>query len=326
MDSARLRGWLGRHIRITGMSRLSGGAIQQNWALDVERHGVPEAWVLRTDNVATLPESLTRAQEFALLRAARAAGVTVAEPLLLCEDPAITGAPFFVMRRVAGEASGHGNARRAAASGGDAALAAAHGRELARVHRIAPPDFLGSPPLSSIAGFIGEMRARIDALGRPRPQLEWALRYLQTHPSPPRPPVLCHRDFRSGNIMIADGRINAVLDWEFTAWGDPHEDLGWFTARCWRFGQDGLEAGGIGPLDAFLAGYAAEAGWQPLPGTVRYWQLAATIRWAVIAAGQAERHLSGRETSLELALTGHMVPELESEALEMTERLRAGTA
>ena len=252
--------------------------------------------------------------------------MTVAEPLLLCEEAGITGAPFFIMRRVAGEASGHANAKRAAGVGGDAALAEAHGRELARVHRILPPAFLGDAPASPIAAFIAEMRARIDALGTARPQLEWALRFLECHPPPQHAPVLCHRDFRTGNIMIDQGRITAVLDWEFAAWGDPHEDLGWFTARCWRFGQDALEAGGIGPLDAFLEGYAAEAGWRPEPRALRLWQLAATIRWAVIAAGQAARHLSGREASLELALTGHMVPELEHEALEMTERLRAGSA
>jgi hypothetical protein len=51
---------------------------------------------------------------------------------------------------------------------------------------------------------------------------------------------------------------------------------------------------------------------------VHWWELAATVRWAVIAAAQAERHLSGREDNLELALTGHIVPELEMDVLRMT--------
>ena len=37
----------------------------------------------------------------------------------------------------------------------------------------------------------------------------------------------------------------------------------------------------------------------------------AHLRWAVIALEQGHRHVSGRELSLELALTGRMVPELE---------------
>ncbi|MDB5384145.1 MAG: phosphotransferase family protein, partial [Rhodospirillales bacterium] len=50
-------------LRITGAALLSGGAIQQNWALDVVLLGAPEAWVLRTDNAATLAVSLPRAAE-----------------------------------------------------------------------------------------------------------------------------------------------------------------------------------------------------------------------------------------------------------------------
>jgi hypothetical protein len=45
----------------------------------------------------------------------------------------------------------------------------------------------------------------------------------------------------------------------------------------------------------------------------------AHVSWAVIAIQQAERHLCGEETSLLLALTGHIVPELEYEILTMTE-------
>ncbi len=44
----------------------------------------------------------------------------------------------------------------------------------------------------------------------------------------------------------------------------------------------------------------------------------ALVRWAVIALQQAERHNSGAEPSLELALTAHVVPELEAEILIMT--------
>ena len=333
-DEGRLAAWLseaaGAPVVILARERLSGGAIQQNIALSVTRGGLAEEWVLRTDNAATLAVSLGRGAEFALLRAAYAAGVVVAEPLFGCEDRGVIGAPFFVMRRVAGSAAGHAAAKRAAAMGGDSALAAEHGRQIARIHRIRPPRadlaFLGEPPADATAAFIARMRGRLDEAGTPRPPLEYGLRMMERQAPAPLPTVLCHNDFRTGNTMQDGGRITAVLDWEFAAWGDPHEDLGWFTARCWRFGQNHLEAGGIGPMDAFLAGYAAEAGWQPDPGRVRFWQLGATIRWAVIAADQAARHLSGQEPSLELALTGHMVPELEWDVLNQAEALHAGKA
>jgi len=68
----------------------------------------------------------------------------------------------------------------------------------------------------------------------------------------------------------------------------------------------------------FYRGYEAEAGHALDRDRVPYWELAATIRWAVIALDQAERHRSGAERSLELALTGHIVRELEMDVLRMT--------
>jgi hypothetical protein len=44
----------------------------------------------------------------------------------------------------------------------------------------------------------------------------------------------------------------------------------------------------------------------------------AHLSWAIIALQQAERHSSGEERSLMLALTGHKVPELEYEIINMT--------
>jgi hypothetical protein len=45
----------------------------------------------------------------------------------------------------------------------------------------------------------------------------------------------------------------------------------------------------------------------------------AHIRWAVIALQQRERHRSGVERALELALTGHLLSDLEQEILALTE-------
>jgi len=97
------------------------------------------------------------------------------------------------------------------------------------------------------------------------------------------------------------------------------EDIGWFCARCWRFGAVAREAGGIGARDDFYRGYESVSG-KPLDREqARYWEVMAHMNWAVIAIQQAERHVSGEETSLLLALTGHIVPELEYEILTMTE-------
>lgn len=316
---AALQAWLPQGVRLGDMAQLSGGAIQQNWGVTVTVDGTPQSWVLRMDSAATLTHSRPRGEEFALLRAAFAAGVAVPEPLHLCTDTGVIGSAFFLMRRVEGVASAHRVVRSDTLGGGRSALAAELGRQLARIHAIRPGHpglgFLRPHPAEPpMRRFVAEMRAHLDAAGHVRPILEFGLRHLERHAPPPADVVLCHNDFRTGNIMLTEHGVTGVLDWEFAAWGDPHEDLGWLCAKCWRFGSP-HEVGGIGPRAALYAAYTAESGRAVDDAQVRLWELAATIRWAVIALSQAERHLSGAEPSLELALTGHIVPELELDVM-----------
>ena len=72
--------------------------------------------------------------------------------------------------------------------------------------------------------------------------------------------TLIHRDYRTGNYLVDEGRLAGVLDWEFAGWGDPREDIGWFTARCWRFGGVEREAGGIAPSRAVTAAATSRVG------------------------------------------------------------------
>ena len=123
--------------------------------------------------------------------------------------------------------------------------------------------------------------------------------------------MLIHQDFRTGNYMIDAAGLTGILDWEFAAWGDPMTDIGWFCARCWRFGAEELEAGGIAPRADFYRGYEQASGRRIDAAAVHFWEAMAHIRWAVIALQQAHRHIAGGERSLELALTGRLVPELE---------------
>src|ERR1700686_294755 len=101
-----------RAVEITGLELLAGGAIQQNWRFDAEFIGGALAGhhrlVLRTDAATGIPSSLGRTEEFAVLKAADAAGVAVPEPLFACADPAVIGKSFFVMRRLPGSAIGRG--------------------------------------------------------------------------------------------------------------------------------------------------------------------------------------------------------------------------
>lgn len=326
-ECARLGDWLavqaGAPVRILTTERLSGGAIQENHRLEIDV--ASGTWpghhdlVLRRDAASAVATSHSRAEEFALLKAAHTAGVTVPTPCVLCEDLSVLGVPFFLMHRVTGEARGSRLVKEAA----NADLVRSLGANLARIHSITPQGadlaFLGSPPPDPARAAVAQYRAYLDALPDPHPAVEWGLAWLADHAPTPGDIVLCHRDYRVGNLMIDGSKLSATLDWEFAGWSDPLEDIGWFLAKCWRFGRWEEDAGGLGPRDAFLAGYEDASNRKIDPAAVTYWEVMAHVRWAIIALQQAWRHVSGEEPSLELALTAHVVPELEAEILAMTE-------
>jgi aminoglycoside phosphotransferase (APT) family kinase protein len=187
---------------------------------------------------------------------------------------------------------------------------------LARIQTVRPPradlDFL---TVAGPARQIAEFRAYLDAHPAPRPVLEWALRWAETHLPEPLPPVLCHRDFRTGNYLVDGTRLAAILDWEFAGWGDPDEDIGWLCCKGWRFGRLDREAGGVADRAHFYRGYEGEAGRRLDPGRVKFWEVMANIRWAVIAMQQSDRYLMGGSRSLSTAITGRRATECELELL-----------
>ncbi|GJD59060.1 phosphotransferase family protein [Methylobacterium dankookense] len=326
---AALRDWIAARLgapdlALTEISPLSGGAIQENWRLRCTIAGAARDFVLRKDAAATIASSRTREQEFRLIEAAHRAGVRVPEPVGFCADAAVIGAPFALMGLVPGIGLGPRIVKEAGLGGDRARLAEELGRQLARIHAILPAGdtpprlaFLGAPDPDPALAEIRALRASLDGIGARRPAIEWGLRWAERRAPPCPASTLVHRDFRTGNYMVDEAGLTAILDWEFAGWGDPAQDLGWFCAACWRFGRPDLEAGGIAPRADFYRGYADEGG-RVDRERVAYWEVMAHLRWAVIALEQGYRHVSGRETSLELALTGRMAAELERAVLRLT--------
>jgi len=307
-------------VEITGLELLPGGAIQENWGLDAEFAGGrlvgKQRLVLRTNAATGIPSSLGRIEEFAVLQAVFGAGVSVPEPLWRCADPGVFGKPFFIMRRVAGTAQGRQITSDPALEPDLPAVAARLGEELARLQRIRPPHReLGFLPSIGAHHHIASFRAYLDDHPQPRPVLEWAARWLETHLPDPAAPVLCHRDFRTGNYMLDGAALTGILDWEFAGWGDPDEDIGWFCCKGWRFARLDREAGGIAGRTAFYRAYEAASGRNLDPDRVRFWEVLANLRWAVIALQQSDRCLLGGARDLSTAIIGRRATECELELL-----------
>lgn len=110
---------------------------------------------------------------------------------------------------------------------------------VARTHRLDPAEFEaaglarpGAGPGQARAS-LARWRAAVDTAGDvAAPLVRLALGWLEAHP-PARdePPVLVHGDCGPGQFLFADGRVTAVLDWEFAHLGDPMEDLALMRGR-----------------------------------------------------------------------------------------------
>lgn len=306
------------HGRLDG-GRLDGGAVSLDHALTLDIHGGPRdgrhPCVLRAETAGRSAPSIGKRREFAVLSAAFAAGVAAPEPLFECDDPGVLGPDFLIMRRAEGSGSGFAIVK------GDAPrpdLARELGRQLGLLHRVTPDapglERLPEPPACPAREALGHLRAWIGERARQDPVLAWGLRWLEVNAPPPGPVVLCHRDFRAGNYLVKDGRLSAILEWDCAGFGDPMEDLAWFCARSWRFRRVRRETGGLADRDDFYAGYEETSGRRVDPRRVAYWETAAYLRWAAMVMRQM-RHEPGAEPSLEQALAGHMVPEIEMELL-----------
>lgn len=189
-------------------------------------------WVVRRPPLGhVLATAHDMAREHRVISALRDTDVPVPGTVLLCEDPDVIGAPFYVMEHV------DGTPYRTAGQ------LAPLGPERTRRVVLALPDTLVA--LHSV----DPARAGLGDFGRPDGFLERQLRRWgkqleasrnrdlagvdalrtalgESLPASPAPAVV-HGDFRLDNVLVGgDDRITAVLDWEMSTVGDPLTDLG----------------------------------------------------------------------------------------------------
>ncbi|MCB1169468.1 MAG: phosphotransferase family protein [Leptospiraceae bacterium] len=314
-------------VQIFDVIPLSGGACQENSLLELEvktgqRKG-SHRLVLRSDRGSSLFSSLNRKQEFEVARAAFQAGTRTPEPFFYEMDEAVLGKPFSLLEWVPGKATGRYVVKDRALKDIRKQLPEQLASNLAHIHSVKSGhpelDFLRVPATSPASEGCQEMRQEIQQLLESHPAMELALNWLEKNAKPTDELVLVHGDFRTGNFMVSPEGLHGILDWEFAHFGDRHEDISWLCMRDWRFGKLNLEAGGISSRKEFYDAYEKASGAKVDPEQVRYWEVMGNLRWAVGAAGQAERHLSGKTRGIELAAIGRRVGEMEYEMLRLIE-------
>ncbi len=208
-----------------------------NFTFLIERGG--ERFVLRRPPRPPLPPSAhDMVREANLQNAIRAAGFTrLPEIVAVCEEDAVLGVPFYLMRYLEGHVltqelppglEAH-DARRALGLDLVDTLVEIHAADVTR------------PELAAFArpGSYNERQVRrftqLWEINKTRelPAVDETARRLAEELPAPLPSTVVHGDYRLGNMMVAPDdptRIRAVLDWEMGAIGDPRADVGYLLA------------------------------------------------------------------------------------------------
>jgi aminoglycoside phosphotransferase (APT) family kinase protein len=208
------------------------------------------------------PKAHDMAREFRVLEAVHPVFPPAPRVFLLCEDPAVIGAAFFLMERRHGvvprreapaEFASDPEFPRKVSEGFIDCLAQLHSIDIER-HWLSG--------LGRTEGFLERQvrgwterweRAKTEELAGLDGLVRWLAERLPVSPQA----TLIHNDFKLDNIMLdarEPGRVEAVLDWEMATVGDPLMDLG-CTLCYWTQAGDPEMRGGA------LSGITATPGW-----------------------------------------------------------------
>ncbi len=255
-----------------------------------------------------LPSAHQVDREYRVMSALRKSDVPVPETIALCEDDAVLGTAFFVMRHVPGRVipdprlPGFAPAERTALYDDVA-------RVLAALHTVLPEsvglgDFgrPGNYYTRQISRWSRQYReSKTDEIASMEALMEW----LPANVPESDETSIVHGDYRIGNCILhpSEPRIAAVLDWELSTLGHPLADLAYYCQSYHGEATPGstlvgtnLAELGIPTEQAFVARYCELAG----RGAIEHWafyMVFVMFRSAAIVQGVYKRGLDGNASS-----------------------------
>ena len=261
-------------------------------------------YVLRRPPLGHVLESAhDMGREYRVVHALAGSGVPVALTHGLCRDNAINDAPFFIMDFVDGLVPHDVESANQLPAAERVALSLDVAEVLARLHKI-DPEAVGLGDLGRKENYIARQLKRWSQQWEATkteqvPVMDEALRLLGERLPEQRGATIVHGDYRLGNMIVADGRIQALLDWELCTLGDPLADLG-YLLNTWLAPEDRrgdaedtlpTTAGGFCSRAALTARYAELTGFDL--SHIDYYRAFQQWRLAAIRQGVYKRYLVG---------------------------------
>jgi len=304
IDVARVTAWLQERLpeleEPVTYSRIGEG--QSNLTFRVDG-GKGRRLVLRRPPLGDILASAHDVvREHRILSALHPAGFPVPRTIGVCEDSAVTGAPFYAMEHVDGVVlSRAGDGEQL---GPQARAAAAHdiAGKLAQLHALDLDDIgLGEfrRPGSMISRQLRRWRRQWDASKtRDLAAIAEVADWLDTRMPEERETVLLHGDWHLHNFILGDdGTVRAVVDWELCTTGDPLADVGQMVAYWTELrSPEGFFREPVAALEGFpdawtLAEDYARAAGRDLE-LLGYWVAFAYWKIAIIVEGVYRRWLN----------------------------------
>ena len=333
LDLAALRGFLdsavgGLEGELTA-EVIAGGRSNLTYVV----RDAARSWVVRRPPLAhVLPTAHDMAREWRVMSALQGTAIPVPVTVALCEDPAVIGAPFYVMDHVAGEVvREHLPAAWPDSRETRQAMSRALIDVLLALHAV-DPGAVGLGDFGRPLGFLERQVRRWwqqweASKTRELPSIEALHQRLLAGLPEPSAPGIVHGDYRFDNVIYASddpGRIEAVVDWEMSTVGDPLCDLGLLIV--YWVGDPDDPAGGVRPgargdlgpgfpnRDEVVAAYAAHSG-RDL-AAIEWYVALGHYKLAIIAEGIHARFLMGMTVGEGFETMGPAVPLLVDRALE----------
>jgi aminoglycoside phosphotransferase (APT) family kinase protein len=320
--AAYLRGKVPESDRPLTILQFPGGHANLTYLL---RYGDREYVLRRPPLGPVAPKSHDMVREYRALAALGPYYAPAPRVFVLCEDPSVIGAPFFVMERREGivvrrtmppEIPDDPRVRRRIGEAAIDALADLHAVPVAGT----PVAALGKPD-----GFVERQirgwaerweRAKTEELAAMDALAAWLVERIP----PPLAPTVVHNDFKLDNMMLDrsdPGRVVAVLDWDMTTLGDPRIDVGTLLGY-WPEASDPPERLAIAMQPTYFDGfptraeivarYAARSG-RDL-AAIRFFETFAHFKLAVVLQQIYVRFVRGQTKDERFAVMGESVRRL----------------